>query len=86
MTDFVYILHVDYDAAYTTHTKLISFTDRNEAERFRAEGNKRGYKVVHLSAKTAYTAEKAWRMIEEEKKYYSKEFAKHMEDCLKPKT
>mgnify|MGYP003339735948 FL=1 len=83
MTDFVYILHVDFETALTTMTKRISFLDRNEAEKFRLEGDKRGYKVVHLSAKTAYTAEKAWRMIEDEKEYHRIIIAKQLDDEIK---
>ena len=45
MTDFVYILHVDFETALTTMTKRISFLDRNEAEKFRLGGDKRGYKI-----------------------------------------
>jgi hypothetical protein len=83
MTDFVYILHVDFDAGPVTHTKRLSFTDRSEAEKFRLEGEKRGYKVVHLNAKTAYTAEKAWRLIEDEKEHYRKNAAMRLDAEIK---
>ena len=83
MTDFVYILEVDYLTALSSKRCRLMFSDRDEAEEFRKSGEYRGYKVVHLNAYPAYTAEKAWRMIKEEKAFHNKIVAERMETELK---
>lgn len=70
MNDFVYILQVDFKTDLMDQTARMTFTDRAEAERFREEGERLGYKVIHLNAYPVYTAEKAWRVIKEEKAFH----------------
>ena len=67
MTDFVYILEVEFKTALMTKTVRMSFVDRDEAEKFRNAGLGKSYKVIHLTAYTAYTAEKGWKMIDQER-------------------
>ena len=83
MTDFVYILEVDYLTALSSKRCRLMFSDRDEAEEFRKSGEYRGYKVVHLNAYPAYTAEKAWRRIKEEKEHHLKLVAERLDDEIK---
>lgn len=70
MKDFVYVLQVDFNTDLMAQTARMTFTDREEAERFREEGERLGYKVIHLNAYPVYTATKAWKMIKEEKEFH----------------
>lgn len=83
MNDFVYILQVDFRTELMDQTARMTFTDRNEAERFREEGERLGYKVIHLNAYPAYTAEKAWRVIQEEKNFHHNIAADRLDKELK---
>jgi hypothetical protein len=83
MTDFVYILQVDFDTPLMAQTARMTFTDRSEAEKFREDGERLGYKVIHLNAYPAYTAEKAMRVIKEEKEFHRRIAAQRLDDEIK---
>jgi hypothetical protein len=83
MTDFVYIVDVDFDTPLWSQRCRMTFTDRDEAEKFRNDGERLGYKVIHLMAYQVYTAEKGWRRIKEEKEFHTKVAAQRMDDEIK---
>lgn len=83
MNDFVYVLQVDFNTDLMAQTARMTFTDRTEAEKFRADGERLGYKVIHLNAYPVYTAEKAWRVIKEEKAFHRGIVNERMDKQLK---
>jgi hypothetical protein len=67
MNDFVYVLEVEFPTLLSMESKRMVFSSRDEAETFRIKGKRKGYFVKHLLAYPIYTADKANRLIADEK-------------------
>ena len=70
MNDFVYVLEVEFPTLLSMESRRMVFSNRDEAETFRIKGKRKGYFVKHLLAYPIYTADKANRLIADEKQRF----------------
>lgn len=72
MTDLVYLAMVDYDTALGGSTARILMHSRDDAEKLRRSGKRKGFTVNAIYGMQIFTVDEAKKVIAAEKKEHQK--------------